>query len=1142
MMRFVFGWSLICFFFIVPAYSQVTNVTVASCAGQVICVAEKDSLFDLCVKVKIPAGHCKITRFTLKWGDGKAEEFTANLDYSKENEIEKHHLYYLGDFAKFCYSETDYNVEIRTENEGCSQAVDRNISPITLKNQPRAKFQIPDICEGKQVYFNNNSCPGSGNDMTYTWDFGDGTVSAGSSPGHIFPTTKNSYKVKLSAKNSCGVSEIEQEVRIRKVPEADLKASGFTISGADTLLCLENGGVVTLDGTVSKDQSRYEWNISGGSYKYLDNTHSGSAIAKVQLMEAGAYRITLTASNDCARSLPKTMIIKAILKPSLSIAHQPNSCQPIKYKIPSSHPDARYFLNGKPIQADAEIEIGLSPDPYIVSAEIPYACGVFRPKPDTFYVRTSLPLSLISPPKDTTLCASGARIPLRVSLTTGQWEGDKSLVESANGQLFFNPKTPGVYALRYVDGEGICRVETSVRITVAGVTAQASDLAVCEGTPAILLGGSPSGGTWTTSDCVNCIKGDSLLLGGVSATRLRLTYEVRGAGGCTARAAIAVDVSRPKAAFTLADGCSGTPMKPVNGSAGAGSYQWFVNGTAVSAEAQPSLTLPAGKVIVRLVASAGTCHQEATREIQVTNPPEKPRFSASVTAGCAPLTVSFTPQGAARTDVTYAWDFGDGTSASGFQASARVFRNQSSAPKNFLVTYSMKNTCGTLQDTLSIRVKPLVKADIGADSTVVRCSPALVKFSNRSLGVAGTSEWDFGDGTRPLVTTADTLSHLFSARDSLRTFRVSIKVKNECGEDKATVPIRVYPVSVKTLFTMSQSEVCPGVPVQFKDATVPLPTRWAWRFGEEGASLEQNPTFTFAKAESVYTISLIAYTPCGYDSTRKTLKTTALPKGNFRVDSVVCAGQPLRLLNTTDVGQPTLGGFTWDFGDGNRDSTRFSPEYTYTTPGTKVISLTLSGSPRSCAAPPVRKLVAVRPRPVAAFRMEEALCSSVPVQFRSESTGAAGYRWYLNGVLRSEGENPQIALSAGYYQVSLVAYTTCRDSVSGPVPIQVDTCWAGIPEAFTPDGRGPSTGERITVFGKGIDKVLEFRVINRWGNTVFEARDFVPNDMTLGWNGRDSQQNEMPEDMYRYEAVYRFGRTGDPIRKSGTFYLLRGRQ
>ncbi len=57
-----------------------------------------------------------------------------------------------------------------------------------------------------------------------------------------------------------------------------------------------------------------------------------------------------------------------------------------------------------------------------------------------------------------------------------------------------------------------------------------------------------------------------------------------------------------------------------------------------------------------------------------------------------------------------------------------------------------------------------------------------------------------------------------------------------------------------------------------------------------------------------------------------------------------------------------------------------------------------------------------------------------------------------------------------------------------------------IPNAFTPNGDG--LNDRITVFAnKAATEVLIFRIFDRWGEMVYEGKNFPPNDPQFGWDG-----------------------------------------
>ncbi|MEQ8703193.1 MAG: choice-of-anchor L domain-containing protein [Phaeodactylibacter sp.] len=75
-----------------------------------------------------------------------------------------------------------------------------------------------------------------------------------------------------------------------------------------------------------------------------------------------------------------------------------------------------------------------------------------------------------------------------------------------------------------------------------------------------------------------------------------------------------------------------------------------------------------------------------------------------------------------------------------------------------------------------------------------------------------------------------------------------------------------------------------------------------------------------------------------------------------------------------------------------------------------------------------------------------------------------------------------------------------------------------IPTAFSPNG--DQVNDQLNVYANAhqVAKVLTFRVFDRWGGLMFEARDFPPNSERLGWDGTFRGQ-PMDPGVYTYMAI-----------------------
>lgn len=77
-----------------------------------------------------------------------------------------------------------------------------------------------------------------------------------------------------------------------------------------------------------------------------------------------------------------------------------------------------------------------------------------------------------------------------------------------------------------------------------------------------------------------------------------------------------------------------------------------------------------------------------------------------------------------------------------------------------------------------------------------------------------------------------------------------------------------------------------------------------------------------------------------------------------------------------------------------------------------------------------------------------------------------------------------------------------------------------VPNVFSPDGDG--TNDTFLVYGgKGVEQINLFTVYDRWGELLFEAKNFQPNDEMYGWNG-NLRSKEMNTGVFVYyvEATF----------------------
>ena len=92
-----------------------------------------------------------------------------------------------------------------------------------------------------------------------------------------------------------------------------------------------------------------------------------------------------------------------------------------------------------------------------------------------------------------------------------------------------------------------------------------------------------------------------------------------------------------------------------------------------------------------------------------------------------------------------------------------------------------------------------------------------------------------------------------------------------------------------------------------------------------------------------------------------------------------------------------------------------------------------------------------------------------------------------------------------------------------------------VPNTFTPNNDGmndyffPNSRSNVTI------ELLT--IYNRWGQKVFENRNFPVNTYSSGWNGKYMEQDQNP-DVYVYVMTFKCS-DGNRITKKGSITLLR---
>jgi PKD repeat protein len=179
---------------------------------------------------------------------------------------------------------------------------------LVVLTQPTPNFAAEDVCSGDDVIFVNNTTWAQG-EISYVWDFGDGTNSNNSDPVKQYITSVTlTPKVTLYAYIAGGCADsITKEIVINETPrtcdfvaEADY---GYGFYGMKVEPVNQNGVVG------GQDEVDYVWVFEGGG---TQRTSGQDAAAYNDFATDGEYRVTMRATmqqTGCECSITKNVVM-----------------------------------------------------------------------------------------------------------------------------------------------------------------------------------------------------------------------------------------------------------------------------------------------------------------------------------------------------------------------------------------------------------------------------------------------------------------------------------------------------------------------------------------------------------------------------------------------------------------------------------------------------------------------------------------------------------------------------------------------------------------------------------------------------------------------------------------------------------------
>lgn len=299
---------------------------------------------------------------------------------------------------------------------------------------------------------------------------------------------------------------------------------------------------------------------------------------------------------------------------------------------------------------------------------------------------------------------------------------------------------------------------------------------------------------------------------------------------------------------------------------------------------------------------------------------------------------------------------------------------------------------------------------------------------------------------------------------------------------------------------------------------------------------DQGPLELRLDSAGKYQVKLtVGFTGCLSEVYSEDVVVKPLPFGNISVKQDVCLGQPelIENINYTSM----LDTFIWDF-DGGK-TTHFTTDQGpygvyWETPGEKAIKVTYIHN--ECTLTDI-DTITVHPKPSATIVAEgynagDQICASdsLKVTVQTVEPGAS-YKWTPTRFFDTYSDVPvtyaRVDFKSKIY-VEVEDIYGCQNKDSLEV-LTKSCCEMVFPSAFSPNNDGKNDLFRPITLGRR--EVETFRVVNRYGQTVYESRQ-----SSLGWDGT---MNGKPADVGTYFYLISFMCEKEKVDQSGEVILVR---
>ncbi len=993
-----------------------------------------------------------------------------------------------------------------TDSKGCQNTltktgfIDISTPTVNITNLPTGGCG-PNFTYTPVVQINSSDGVAS-----YAWDFGDGFTSTAANPTHTY-TALGSYTVTLTITTNGGCT-------VTKTYPGQLKVGSSVVvdfSKSAGVACNSSG--VTFTNLSAPAGTGWIWDFGDGDTSQLQNPFH-------KYSDTGFYSVTLTViNNGCATSLTKNNFV--LSSPPVAAFTDTVDCAnrlQVKFtdKSKNNGPLTYLWKFGDPSIPNSTAQNNTITYPNILPKTYSVQLIVYGALCTDTVTKN---ITLFNEPAS--FAANRLNACQRDSIhvtSTNTNSLVKTYVWSVNGlnagtntakfdTAFANFGSYNI-TLTVTDING-CISSITKTINIVGPKAlfTVQNNGGCLNSPVVFQDASiPSGGikrwTWNFGDgTIQNFSTPPFNHSYIDTGTYNIKLIVQDTVGCTDTLSkpLAVRVNRVKAFFSAerTTTCPDLSLQFTDSSYDKNSsytYQWYFGDGGTSNLQNPVYQYAkkdTSYTVKLVVKDTVGCADSITRlnYIKVAYP--KPAFDVKdSTTICPPLVTSFFSK--AKDYESLAWDFGDGGTS--VLLNPTHFYNDYGSFTVKLYTTGYGGCIDSASHVVNV-YNPALQTKIGYPDTTV-CNSILMNFD---LKIPSSTRFYFfyGDGT--LDSSQNLKPQHFYSIPSYYLPSIML-VDSQACQVTVNGPYKINVLGALPIFAKDRKAFCDSGTVFFTNFTIandPIVSQ-LWDFGD-GNTSNAKDAFNFYRQPGFYTPKLTVTTQAGcVNSSLDTIRVLATPHPLIGSSDTLCATTLVNFQGNL-VTPDTAITWKWDFGDGQTSALQ-NPSVRYATPGNYLVRLEASNSLGCKDTVSVNKVV--NPLPVITIAGDTSFIVgsgiTIPLTY---SPNVVSYNWTPPLNLSCTDcpnpfANPKFTTR---YKVVVTDDKGCISSRDVTLIVLCNNKNFFIPNTFSPNGDGAN--DIFYPRGTGIDRIQALRIFNRWGEMVFEKRNFPSNDALSGWDG-----------------------------------------